>query len=142
MGNYTEAARYYLFLLRYGIQDANSIYNLACCYGLLGEAEFAAEYIERAVRAGYKDINHIKQDPDFESVRGSKLFKKTVDSISLEIEKDEEELGELIYIENSSLFKCRIQLPKDYNPDKSYPLVLGLHGGGESPDEFNPLEKF
>jgi len=140
-GNYEEAAIYYLTLLRCDIRDFNSIYNLACCYGLLGKDTLAAKYIERAVKAGYKDINHIKQDPDFESVRESKLFKKTVDSISLEIEKDEEELGEPIYIENSALFKCRIQLPKDYNPDKSYPLVLGLHGGGESPDKFIALWK-
>jgi predicted esterase len=140
-GNYEKAAKYYIAFLRYNIKDVSSIYNLACCYGLLGEDELAVKNLKRAIRAGYKDIEHIKNDPDFDSVRESKLFRKFIDSISLEIKEEEDELGELIYIENSALFKCRIQLPEDYNNDKSYPLVLGLHGGGSSPDKFITLWK-
>ncbi|MCK4321092.1 hypothetical protein KAX08_01045 [candidate division WOR-3 bacterium] len=140
-GNYEEAARYYLVLLRCNIQDYNSIYNLACCYGLLGKDTLAAKYLERAVKAGYKDINHIKQDPDFGKVRGSDAFDSKVDSITLEIKRKQEELGDIIYIDNSALFKCRIHLPHDYNPEKSYPLVVGLHGGGNSLDQFITLWK-
>jgi len=140
-GNYEEAARYYLVLLRCNIQDYNSIYNLACCYGLFGKDTLAAKYLERAVKAGYKDINHIKQDPDFGKVRGSDAFDSKVDSITLEIKRKQEELGDVIYIDNSALFKCRIHLPRDYDPAKSYPLVVGLHGGGGSFDQFITLWK-
>jgi tetratricopeptide (TPR) repeat protein len=70
-GEWEKAAKYYLALLRYDISDSGNIYNLACCYGLMGEAELAAKYLERAYRAGFTDIEHISWDPDFDSVRQS-----------------------------------------------------------------------
>ncbi|MFQ6087657.1 MAG: hypothetical protein ACE5K0_01985 [Candidatus Methanofastidiosia archaeon] len=138
-GNYEKAAKYYLFLLRYDIHDANCIYNLACCYGLLEKDVLAAKYLERAVRAGFEDIKQIKQDPDFEKVRGKEVFDAKVDSIALQIEKKQERLRDIIYIDNSALFKCRILLPEIYNQQKSYLLVIGLHGGSGSLDRFITL---
>ena len=44
-GKYEESAKYYLALLRYDIHDAISIYNLACCYGLMGEEALATKYL-------------------------------------------------------------------------------------------------
>lgn len=41
-----------------------------------------------------------------------------------------------IYFESRALFKCNIRLPVDYNPQKKYLLVLGLHGGGSSFEKF------
>lgn len=41
-----------------------------------------------------------------------------------------------IYFESSALFKCDIRLPVNYNPQKKYMLVLGLHGGGSSINNF------
>jgi len=73
-GDYRQAARYYLLLARYDAYDIVSIYDLACCYGLLGETKLAAKYLERAVKAGYNDIEHIKLDTDFDKVRSQKLF--------------------------------------------------------------------
>ena len=43
---------------------------------------------------------------------------------------------ELIYFESNAIFKCNIRLPVNYNHQKKYPLVIGLHGGGSSPDNF------
>jgi predicted esterase len=37
-----------------------------------------------------------------------------------------------LYFESPALFECKIQLPENYNKDKSYPLVISLHGGGGS----------
>jgi phospholipase/carboxylesterase len=134
--NYEEAARYFLVCLRYYIYDAMSIYWLACCYGLLGEAELAAKYLERAVRAGFENIEHIKRDPDFEKVRGKKVFDATVNSMESLIEEKNERLGNIIYIDAPALLKCRIQLPRSYDKEKSYPLVVGLHGYSGNPEVF------
>jgi len=41
-----------------------------------------------------------------------------------------------IYFESSALFKCNIKLPVNYNPQKMYKLVIGLHGGGGSLEQF------
>ncbi|RRN76380.1 phospholipase, partial [Pseudoxanthomonas sp. SGD-10] len=36
------------------------------------------------------------------------------------------------FIQNGDTLPIRIMYPKDFNPDKKYPLVLFLHGRGES----------
>jgi phospholipase/carboxylesterase len=41
-----------------------------------------------------------------------------------------------IYFQSTSLYKCKIKKPKNYNPEKKYQLVIGLHGGGSSLDSF------
>ncbi len=41
-----------------------------------------------------------------------------------------------IYFKSSAFFKCNIKLPINYNPQKKYILVTGLHGGGDSPEQF------
>lgn len=140
-GNYEEAARYYLMVLRYDIHDVNSIYNLACCYGLLGKDTLAARYLARAAKAGYDDIALLRNDSDFEKVRGKKVFDATVDSLAAEIENKKKALGDVIYIDNTAFFKCRVQLPENYDSGKQYPCVIGLHGGGESSENFITLWK-
>jgi len=133
--NYRQAAQYYLFLLRHKVDDPITIYNLACCYGQIGKAELAAKYLIRAVNAGYTNLDQIKKDNDFNKVRGNENFKNNVKKIENWIGN----LGSTIYIKASKLIKCRIQLPKNYNPQKSYTLLIGLHGNGGRADDFIQL---
>ncbi|MFQ5906518.1 MAG: hypothetical protein ACE5JA_08090 [bacterium] len=137
--DYETAARYNLAFLRYNVRDANSIYNLACCYGLLGKASLAAKYLERAVRAGFGDIEHMRGDPDFDKVRGRRIFDETVDSIALRIEGKEKLAGKVLHVGAPALFKCRIRLPENYDSTLTYPLVVALHGLGSNPDRFITL---
>jgi phospholipase/carboxylesterase len=41
-----------------------------------------------------------------------------------------------LYFKSESLFKCNIKLPENYDPGKTYTLVIGLHGGGSTPESF------
>lgn len=43
---------------------------------------------------------------------------------------------ESFYFESSALFKGFVRLPENYDSEKSYPLIVGLHGGGSSLDSF------
>lgn len=43
---------------------------------------------------------------------------------------------ESFHFESSALFKGFVRLPENYDSEKSYPLVVGLHGGGSSLDAF------
>ncbi|MBT7615927.1 MAG: hypothetical protein HN590_01435 [Calditrichaeota bacterium] len=141
--NYKESAGLYLKALQYNIDDSNSIYNLACCYGLLGEKELAAKYLERAIKAGFEDIEHVKQDPDFENVRDSDSFKSVVDKAAGKIKKKNEALGDIGYVEAPLLQKYRLHLPDNYDSTKKYPLIVGLHGFGHNADGFIQLwERF
>jgi phospholipase/carboxylesterase len=133
---YEKAAEGYLAYLKYDIRDSASIYNLACCYGLLGNDKLAADYLARAVRAGFTDFGHIKVDPDFDKVRDKDSFKEVLKDIDTMLADEKKETGDVVLVESPSLLKCRVHLPENYDPKKSYPLVVGLHGFGSNPEQF------
>ena len=133
------AARLYLAYLKYNVTDGGNIYNLACCYGLLGEADLAAMYLERAVSAGFTDIEHISWDPDFDSVRETDVFSQTFDEIVLIAQEQEAELGDITYTVAPVFLSGRIKLPENFDPEEPHTLVVGLHGYGSNPDQFMVL---
>ena len=86
LGNaYTEAGEYRkgleidkrLALLRPG--DSVVFYNLACSYALLGQREEAFAALGRAVELGYRDVEHMRRDPDLESLRTDKRFEAVLE---------------------------------------------------------------
>ena len=48
-------------------------YNAACVYALLGERETALRELENELRAGYVRFQHLRLDPDLQSLQGSEL---------------------------------------------------------------------
>jgi predicted esterase len=140
-GEYEKSAQYYLALLRYDVTQAVAIYNLACCYGLMGEVELAADNLQRAFRAGYRDIKHILKDPDFDNVKDDPRFSVVLDSLTLLIEENYVIPSDVIYNKATIQSQCLIQLPSDFDSTKSYPLVVGLHGWGSNAEGFLRLWK-
>ena len=53
-----------------------------------------------------------------------------------ETELESDVPSDSLYFKSESLFKCNIKLPENYNPDQTHKLVIGLHGGGSSPESF------
>ncbi|MCI0515892.1 hypothetical protein L0128_21980 [candidate division KSB1 bacterium] len=123
-----NAAQYYLFYLRGHPQDRLSLYNLACCYARLGHAAHAAEFLWLAFRAGFTDIEKIKQDADFKQARSNPRFKETFKQIEAETQK----AGKVVYVQASKLLPCRVRLPVAFNSKRRYPLLIVLHGNGGS----------
>jgi phospholipase/carboxylesterase len=138
-GEYDSAAAHYLELLCHNITDASSIYNLACCYGLMGEPELAGTYLSRSFRAGFDDIGHAQEDPDFENVRGKEVFDAVVDSIAAAFEQKKSQLGETVWIRHPSFRPCHVRVPGGFDPEQEHVLVLGLHGYGADPESFARL---
>ncbi|MBD3285238.1 hypothetical protein GF359_02430 [candidate division WOR-3 bacterium] len=135
-GDYEKSAQYYLALLRYDVTQAVAIYNLACCYGLMGEVELAARNLQRAFSAGYRDIKHILKDPDFDNVKDDPRFSEVLDSLTSLMDEKYVIPNEIIYNPASIQSKCLIQLPSNFDSTKSYPLVVGLHGWGSNAEGF------
>ncbi len=138
-GDYEEAAGYYLAALRYDVSDTGNIYNLACCYGLLGEAELAARYLALAVEAGFSNLGHIERDPDLNPVRQHPAFMAAIDTLTRDILARRRELGTPLYMESRTLLPCRVHVPADYDSSARLPLLVALHGYGSNPDDFSGL---
>jgi tetratricopeptide (TPR) repeat protein len=61
-----------------------ALYNLACAYALLGNADRAFEYLERAVEAGFTDAEHTEKDEDLTSLRKDPRFARILDRMRLQ----------------------------------------------------------
>ncbi len=59
----------------------NCLYNLACLHCRLGHKEEAYTWLERAVNAGFWDLQQILKDPDFESIRKEDRFRELLGRI-------------------------------------------------------------
>jgi phospholipase/carboxylesterase len=128
---YFEAAQCFLGLVQFNRSDSTSIYNLACCYGRLRKADLAVKSLVLAVRAGFRDFELLKRDPDFVSVRDTPEFI----NLLARVPDWEDSRGEALYIKASKLLELRITLPRKFSASLKYPLLIGLHGNGGNPEQ-------
>lgn len=61
--------------LELGTADTLWVYNLACALALQGKRENALEALDRAIRLGFTDTEHLKLDPDLAPLRETEGFK-------------------------------------------------------------------
>ena len=57
------------------------LYNLACGYALLGQADKALDYLDRAVAAGYGEKRRIAADDDLVSLRDLDRYRKILEKL-------------------------------------------------------------
>lgn len=135
-GDYENAARYYLYSLKSNPDDFTSIYNLACCYGLMEKPALAGKYLKLAVESGFSDLAFINSDPDFSKVKGQAPFMAAIDSINVYMNERYKDAGDILYFDACAIFQCRLKLPENFDKNKTYPLVVALHGYGDAADNF------
>jgi len=56
-------------------------YNLACAESLLGNVEEALNYLERAIIVGYRDLEYILNDQDFNNIRHYPRFIRIIQKL-------------------------------------------------------------
>jgi hypothetical protein len=56
----------------------NAYYNFCCTYALLNNKPKALEFLEKSIKAGYLNYQHIQTDTDLESIRNEEKYKKLV----------------------------------------------------------------
>lgn len=132
--NYMEAARYYLAVAHYQSDNVTAIYNLACCYRLVGDEERTVAFLNAAWERGFADLEHIKKDPDFKKVRKSEAFKELVAKFEEEVKAKKEEWAgvEQLSFRTQTIQLASLIYPADYDSTRSYPLLVFLHGRGGS----------
>lgn len=77
-------------------KEISSLYNGACLYSRLGDENKAVEFLEKAFKNGFLNMNQLKTDSDFDPIRENETYKKLVahyDSIFVETNR----LPETIY---------------------------------------------
>lgn len=55
---------------------ATSAYNVACAYALEGKKDYALDWLEISVQAGFGDFEHLRKDEELDSLRDEKRYKK------------------------------------------------------------------
>ena len=138
-GRFEDAARLYLTYLHSDVYDGRAIYNLSCCYGLLGKADLAALYLRRAYDAGFTDVAFAAGDADFDNVREAEPFADAFAEL-----KAEEEIGgdpRTLYMQAPAILPCYVILPEGYDAAEARTLVVALHGVGGTAAEFAKLRK-
>lgn len=61
-----------------GFKPGASAYNIACGYGIQGDAANALRWIDRAIENGYDDVEHLEQDSDLDPIRNDPQFRGLV----------------------------------------------------------------
>jgi serine/threonine protein kinase/cytochrome c-type biogenesis protein CcmH/NrfG len=76
--NAEEAMRHLQTAVALRPGDANTLYNAACCYGVLGEKSAALETVKKAFSAGYGNHAWAAQDTDLDLLHDDPDFQKLV----------------------------------------------------------------
>lgn len=66
----------YKQLLASDPEDQIALYNLSCAYALSGKKTEALDLLEKSVKAGYVNFEHIEGDPDMDSLREEPRYKE------------------------------------------------------------------
>jgi beta-lactamase regulating signal transducer with metallopeptidase domain len=75
---YEEAAVAFKRAAADGYDPAKSLYNAACSYALLGDADRAIPTLADAIDAGWDDIDKIADDSDFDPIRSDPRFARAL----------------------------------------------------------------
>jgi len=79
MGEYTKAVEAFLKVPSVST-NPTVMYNLACSYSRLKEKDKAFEWLNKAITAGFAQLNTLKTDEDLANLRDDTRFKSVIDS--------------------------------------------------------------
>ncbi len=79
--DYPAAAQQLDRVFRVAPNDPTIAYNLACAQAMSGRKEDALKTLAEAVRLGYSDLEHMKKDPDLDSLRGEEAYRKILSDL-------------------------------------------------------------
>jgi len=57
------------------------LYNLACCESILGNVDYAFEFLQKSIECGYHNVKKLISDPDLAILRDNELFQAIVASL-------------------------------------------------------------
>ncbi len=79
--DYTKALDIGLRIHKADKDDSGMQYNIACVYSLIGDSDNAIDWLGSAIKAGFRDVNHISKDEDFVNIREDARFQKLLSDL-------------------------------------------------------------
>lgn len=73
---YDAAIRDFQKVLELHPKETSALYNIACAHALNGESQKALHWLEKAVAEGFRDFDHLRNDPDLRSLRSLPAYEK------------------------------------------------------------------
>jgi len=70
-------------------KNSSDIYNAACSAALSGDSKTAFIWLNSALKNGWANVNHLKNDADLQSLHSSKNWQKLVDEMQIVVDKRE-----------------------------------------------------
>jgi hypothetical protein len=86
-GRWDEATRTYLAALRRQPTNAAILYNIACCQALLKKTDLAIQVLATAWVAGFRNLDHILRDRDFDPIRGTAAFRALTKRFAIDLQR-------------------------------------------------------
>jgi predicted esterase len=140
-GNRAKAIEYYEKWAEADPTDAISLYNLACCYALDSRTKDALSALAKSAEAGWSDSTHALTDPDLSSLHRSPEFVAALNKMASNARQRGEGYTSNV-VKQERLGRYVVILPDEYDPARTYPLVVLLHGYGQSPEQFADVAKY
>ena len=50
-------------------QRGLALYNITCAYSVTNDKQKALKYLEKAIAAGWNNLDHMESDPDMDNIR-------------------------------------------------------------------------
>jgi len=86
-----------------------ALYNLACAESLLNRVPEALKVLEAAIKSGYRNMEHMLSDTDFDNIRGTEGFMNLISLI--------DELGTGSFVEDDKCENCNEDICDDCTDD-------------------------
>lgn len=133
-GNYPEAARCFLYVLHRDADNPEVMFLLAESYAHWGHPDQAARFLRHAVNAGLDPIRAYKS-----KTYAAMRFDANLRAQRTALAKWSASIGKRVFLPSRRMEPLRIHLPENFDPGRTYTLLIGLHGNGDNAANFSRI---
>jgi len=128
--DYTKALELSLKYWEANRDNLNGIFSVASCYAQLNEPELCGKFLLEATKFGLTNLDQRLDGPQYEEIKRNPVFQDYLSQVEDILYQKNKEKGEIAYIEVPTKLRYRTVLPDNFDPEKSYPVLIFLHGFG------------
>jgi predicted esterase len=129
--DYLGAAIHYAIALKIDPKLHDVAYQLACTFSLWDYQDLALEWIEKAVERGFWGHPVMVEDPDLDAIRAQARFKVALTTVKARYPA----------AAKANAGEALLAVPSGPAPAKGWPVVIFLHGWGDSAEGYAELAK-